>query len=99
MAVVVWGTKIVRKPLGLVADFCPICRCVRAFRMSRVNLTDHLYFVAIGEGQVADFVIECTSCGVPQSTNPAKYTTALPAEAATLAVEALAHSTFPRLGE
>jgi len=96
---VVWGKKIVRKALGIVADFCPICRCAQAFRMSRVSLADHLYFVAVGEGQVADFVIECTTCGVPQSTNPAKYVTALPPEAATMDVWALAAQTFPRFRE
>ena len=35
---IVWGTKRTERKQGLVADFCPICREVRAFQLIRVGL-------------------------------------------------------------
>jgi len=34
---IVWGKKRVERKQGMVADFCPICREVRAFTLIRLH--------------------------------------------------------------
>jgi len=60
---IVWGSKITRRTLGYVADFCGICRVPRAFRMSRVGSASHVYYISFGEGKLVGHQRTCTSCG------------------------------------
>ena len=32
-----WGTKVASKRLGRVADFCPICRDIQAFGVTKLD--------------------------------------------------------------
>lgn len=59
---IVWGTKTVFRKLGFVADFCPICRQVTAFRIRRIGSAGHIYFVALGQGQLCGYELTCESC-------------------------------------
>jgi len=61
---IIWGTKIVRKRLGYVADFCPIDREPTAFRLTRVGEASHLYYLSIGSGKLIGHEICCEVCGV-----------------------------------
>jgi hypothetical protein len=47
-----WGTKAVTRRLGHAADFCPICREIRGFRIARLGKAGHLYGVALGAGEL-----------------------------------------------
>ncbi|MFQ5844275.1 MAG: hypothetical protein ACE5JG_04725 [Planctomycetota bacterium] len=71
--IVVWGTRIKRKPLGRVADFCAICRTVRPFRLSRVGATGHLYYVSFGWGRLLGHEIECETCGTRKDADAGAY--------------------------
>ncbi|WP_133816569.1 hypothetical protein [Tahibacter aquaticus] len=57
-----WGTKRVQKRLGYVADFCPLCRSPRAFRLSRIGMAGHVYGVSVGGGKLAGFERFCLTC-------------------------------------
>jgi hypothetical protein len=61
---IVWGTKRVERELGTVADFCPICREPRAFRLVRVGMAGHVYYVSFGQGKLAGHLARCLTCGV-----------------------------------
>jgi hypothetical protein len=94
---IVWGTKRVERSRGRVADFCPICREVRAFQLIRVGLASHIYYVSFGEGKLAGHVIRCQECGVRLKTDPARY--AATGEDSRASLEVLVRDTFPRLRE
>jgi hypothetical protein len=92
---IVHGTKIVVRRIGHVADFCPMCRELRVFRLSRVGLASHLYFLSFGEGKLVAHTLECLTCGVSFETDPLRYTT--PQKHANADVEAMIQRTIPDL--
>ena len=93
----VWGKKRVERNMGMVADFCPICREVRKFQLIRVGLASHVYFVSFGEGSLAGHLIRCHECGVDLGVDPTRYTTTEKDPRADL--ESLIRDTFPNLRE
>ena len=94
---IVWGTKRVERKLGMVADFCPICREVRAFQLIRVGLASHVYYVSFGEGKLAGHVIRCHECGVRLKADHARYATT--EKDSRVDLEVLVRDTFPKLRE
>jgi len=94
---IVWGKKRIERKQGLVADFCPICREIRAFALIRVGLADHIYYVSFGQGKLAGYIIRCDTCGVALRVEPSRFTMAEKDPGAEL--ETLIQRTFPRLRE
>jgi hypothetical protein len=68
-----WGTKVVRRRLGYIADYCPICRDLRTFKMKRVGLAGHIYYISFGEGSLAGHVRTCVVCDVDLDAQPDHY--------------------------
>src|SRR5689334_23177324 len=62
MFVIWWGTQIDRTRIGFVANFCPICRELRPFRLMRLERVNHVYNQAIGPGQFTGHSILCCTC-------------------------------------
>ena len=94
---IVWGKKRVERNQGLVADFCPICREVRAFQLIRVGLASHVYYVSFGEGKLAGHIIRCNECRVKLAVDPTRYATT--EKDARVGLEVLLGGTFPKLRE
>jgi hypothetical protein len=69
----IWGKKLVYRKLGYVADFCPICRTPQAFEVRRVGLAGHVYFVSVGEGELAGFQRKCCECAIALDAKPTQY--------------------------
>src|SRR5258706_11462307 len=92
---IVWGTKRTERKQGLVADFCPICRDLRAFQLIRIGLASHVYYVAFGEGKLAGFLIQCQECRVSLKADPTTYATTEKRRVTDL--EVLIQETFPKL--
>ncbi len=90
-----WGTKQVERKRGWVANFCPLCREVRVFRLLRVGLATHINHMALGEGKLVGYVIVCETCGVRYSTSIDRYVA--PAKKRPADIEALIEATFPSL--
>lgn len=61
---IVYGTKHVRRQLGNVADFCLLCRSVRPFRLVRLGMASHVYYITSGAGKLLGFERVCHTCGV-----------------------------------
>lgn len=93
---IIWGKKIVRSHLGYAADFCPVCACARPFALNRVGSAGHLYFIAVGEGDLVGYERACMVCTVVLKANPTQY-----AEVATRpsAILDLVKQTFPNLAQ
>jgi len=68
-----WGTKLVRKRMGFVADFCPICRSSQAFQLNRVGAVRHVYFLSFGSGKLLGHEIICQECKIALEADPLKY--------------------------
>lgn len=69
----IWGKKAVRRDLGHVADFCPICACARPFVLTRLGVAGHVYFITVDDGVLAGHERRCTRCGVALRADPADY--------------------------
>ncbi|MGQ0614101.1 MAG: hypothetical protein ACT4PV_10225 [Planctomycetaceae bacterium] len=61
---IIWGTRITRRRLGRVAEYCPLCRGPRPFRILRIGSVGHLYFLSLGSGRLLGHEAECASCGL-----------------------------------
>ncbi|HEU0264165.1 MAG TPA: hypothetical protein VFR01_00400 [Geobacterales bacterium] len=68
-----WGTKAVVRKLGYVADFCPICRDIQTFQLSRVGLASHVYGASFGQGKLVGHQKKCGECGVELQTDASIY--------------------------
>lgn len=91
---VVWGLKTVSRLGGYVADFCPICRVARPFRLLRITRVGHLYGVGIGNGRLLGHKRRCTACQIEFSANPERYTSTSPLR---VELAVLIARTYPRL--
>jgi uncharacterized membrane protein (UPF0136 family) len=60
---IVWGTKRVERKAGAVADWCFVCRELRAFELVQISKVGHLYYIPLGSGTVVDHAIRCRECG------------------------------------
>ena len=69
----IWGKKYVYKRLGYVADFCPLCREVRAFELKRVGLAGHIYYITLTEGDLVGHERRCASCDTDFNAKPEIY--------------------------
>jgi hypothetical protein len=90
-----WGTKRVERKQGWVANFCALCRDVRAFRLVRVGLATHINHIALSQGKLVGHLIVCETCGLRYSTEIARYVA--PVKKRPNDIEALIAATFPDL--
>lgn len=60
---IVCGTKLRHRDSGSAKLFCPICREVKAFRVSRAFEHRHLYLLTYGTGTPVSDTAICDTCG------------------------------------
>jgi len=70
---IVWGKKHVYKKMGYVADFCPLCRTIRPFRLDRVGLANHVYYITVSQGELVGHARTCMTCKTILNGNPNLY--------------------------
>jgi hypothetical protein len=68
-----WGTKEIKKKLGDVADYCPICRDFRKFKLIRHGAAGHLYGISLGNGKLIGFTKTCQTCKTLFDADPEIY--------------------------
>ncbi len=59
-----WGKVRREQPIGYVADFCPICRNVKAFRLLADRVSWHIYHIRLGPGKLLGHIGVCLACGI-----------------------------------
>jgi hypothetical protein len=90
---IILGTKKVEKKLGYVAELCPICRAPRAFEVKRIGVASHIYFISVGEGQLAGFSGRCQQCATQIPIDGPKFGKF--EESPSTDIETLIQSTYP----
>lgn len=93
---IVWGKKVVRKKIGFVADFCPICRTIRPFQVMRLEAAGGLYYLGLGEGEPAGHERTCQQCDTSYPAEPATYASIAKT---ILALSELKRQTYPHIEE
>lgn len=93
MITLFWGTKATRDRLGFVADYCPVCRTLRAFSLQRHGEASHVQYISIpGEDTLVGYTRTCMTCQGLFPAAPDPYSSLSP----TLDdAEALRVRTFP----
>lgn len=69
--ILIWGTKLVRRKLGLVAMACPICRDITSCELTSARRVRHLYYIPLSSGTLALYESKCQSCGLIRRHHPA----------------------------
>jgi hypothetical protein len=69
----IWGRKKIEKPLGYAVEFCPICRAPRVFKIFRIGMATHIYYVAIGEGAMTGYSGRCQECNTMIPIDASKF--------------------------
>lgn len=92
---IVWGTKRTLTRLGFVADFCPICRQIQPFSVSRVGRVGHLYYISFGDGELVGYLSECQTCRLNLSADANLYQTV--SKSLSPDLTSLIQGTFPNL--
>ena len=95
--ILIWGKKRKLKTLGYVSDFCPICRDARPFKLERVSLAGHVYYISLGAGETVGFLRTCGTCGAVLEAEPTRYREVAPEPARQ--ISDLIAKTFPDLRE
>jgi hypothetical protein len=96
MFFIVWGKKLVYRTLGYVADFCPMCRTPRIFKLRRVGVARHVYYVSFGEGELAGYQRTCEECGISLDAKATIYASVADKPAP---LPQLITQTFPNLAQ
>lgn len=90
----IWGKKIVRRKVGFVADFCPMCRDPRTFRLDEVRRVSHFYYISLGGGDLLGYERICAGCTIALQGEPGHYASTSKKAAG---VDVLMQSTYPNL--
>jgi hypothetical protein len=90
----IWGKKVVRRKVGFVADFCPMCRDPRPFRLNEVRRIGHIYYISLGSGDLLGYERVCEGCTLALHGEPGHYASTLKKVAS---VDLLMQSTYPNL--
>ena len=70
---IVWGKTIKRQKLGYVADYCAVCRDLRAFQVKRIGSASHVYYISFGEGDLVGYERICQACTTAYEAVPDTY--------------------------
>src|SRR5579859_929939 len=71
--IIIWGTKVRRRPRGIVADQCPTCMEVQRFAVTDHYEVSHIYFISVGDGTRVACTRRCWRCGTEVSCVPDGY--------------------------
>ncbi len=91
-----WGTQLVYRKMGFVADFCQICISARPFVLERIGAAKHVLKISVGEGELVDYQRVCLHCSTAFRANPQQYA-AVAKQIDT--IEPLMLQTFPDLAQ
>jgi len=70
---IIWGEKKTLRREGYVAEFCPVCRDIRCFSLTRVGVTGHMWYISFSKGRLAGHYATCTECGYRNGVDALNY--------------------------
>lgn len=71
---IIVGTRIRKRSLGRVAEYCPLCREIRPCRVTQIESISHLYFIPISRAKIKGHIVECEKCRQRVSTHIGVFT-------------------------
>lgn len=95
--VIVSGTQQKIKKLGYVAEYCPICRSIEPFKISKVGMEDHIFFIPLGMKNVTGHLGMCMSCSDSREVDAMIYSDIAKKQGSD--IEALIKKTYPKIRE
>ena len=98
MLLIIWGRRTLQKRLGIVADFCAICRTFQPFRLVRHRSYPHLYYIPLGRFRHEGDFASCCDCGTSMETEVEFYDAIEPA-IGDQGIEHLIRVTHPEIEE
>ncbi len=91
----IWGRQRREKRLGNAADFCPVCRQIRAFEIQEVRMAKHLYFIPVERGIFQHHSQACLTCRTVLNSQPGRFQRLARSEGKS--IEELVQTTFPTI--
>lgn len=73
-----WDDKKQEGQIGYVADFCPVCRGLRPFRLFPIKRAGYVCGFPVGKSRVIAYYRVCNDCGVRLEADPAMFTGTVP---------------------
>ncbi len=71
--IIIHGTRHFERERGRIAEFCPVCGQITAFRLVELCTQAHVYFLPITRGEIQGYIAKCTECACQLETDPAVY--------------------------
>jgi len=91
----IWGRQRREKRIGNAADFCPVCRQIRAFEVHEVRMAKHFYFIPVERGTFQHHSQACLNCRTVLNSQPGRFLRL--ARSAGKSIEELVQTTFPTI--
>ena len=92
---IIFGTQTKIKKLGYVAEFCNLCRAIKPFKISKVGMEDHIFFIPLGMKNVIGHEAVCTVCQTKRDVDSMLYKAFEKTTGS--ALEVLIRETFPSI--
>ncbi len=70
---IVWGKRVIRKKVGYVADFCPMCREAQTFLLREVRTYSHIYYIPTSASALLGYERVCQVCELALHGAPKQY--------------------------
>jgi hypothetical protein len=70
---IVFGEKKATRKIGFAAEHCPSCRSVQPLRLHRLGLAPHIFWIAVGKGQLIGYYGVCETCNTELDVGPTDY--------------------------
>jgi hypothetical protein len=74
---IIIGTRLSRKKLGYVADFCVFCRDIRKVRLDRLQMYKHIYYINYRPVEGPWNMQKCMECGGENAVEVVNFTKTL----------------------
>lgn len=91
------GRRLTTKKMGLVAEFCPVCRRITSFAIDRIGVASTIFLIHFGSGRQIGHLGTCQECGCSREMDILHYPVLEKRPAVT--IEALAKTTSPAIAE
>ncbi|WP_339941109.1 hypothetical protein [Undibacterium luofuense] len=66
---IIWGKKQKRFPEGYIANWCSVCHDIREFKVTRIHLASHVYYISFSKGEPVGHTFACQHCGAEHYRN------------------------------
>ncbi len=70
---IVWGTYVRRRRVGQVAEYCAVCRAIKAAKLVELRQIGHLYYIPLGRAKPIGHSLTCAECSSELAVDLDRY--------------------------